>query len=1624
MDDRFSIARKDRDAWAAIRGFVYQVDMTILRWLALGPEDVLELECGEDIDLLAPMIAEGYQSVKRTLEQVKCLDNSLTLRSGPAREAMISFVEHMEENPTLQLHFRFVTTAFPAEERPALPLTFTPGIVLWERVRTNRFDPAQRAAAIESIATFLQRLTPTELTNAGRWRKLVTVTQDLRHFANFISQFEWSVGANQPEGIVSEIENMLVAEEYAVDLRDARMKHDHLFAFMMRLLAGRKSEARKRLPLNDLRESVNSGVVSSAERQVMDELFTLRSIVAEGFSDQLDRLAGLKQDTEAIRQLLYTGKSSHDSLGLHVVIDEAAIQDSFRGASSALLSWPQETDGQWLERPELNLLENIIASKNHSCTILLGTPGCGKSALLARMGNRLQSDGTTLLAIKTDQLPNGIQSLAELDAHLELKTSIIDSVRQLAARERVVLLVDQLDALSALMDQNTNRLSVVLNLVYRLTAVPNVHLIISCREFDFRYDSRFSSLQSDKVKLGEPSWEAVQSVLTAKNIETAKWPADMRELMRNPQHLNVFVQNFTTDSKQHIFETYQSMLEAMFAKRVVDKYTLLTVAACEKIAAEMSDAEELWIPRISLDQQYPREVDRLTAAGMLQVSGRKIGFRHQTLFDYVRTRAFCTGAHSLSAHVLSRQDAIFLRSTLWATLQALRSSSFERYCIEIGNLWEQPLRRHLRLLLISFLGQVSEPDHREAYWLLPTLDDPLLRGKTLGAIVGNAGWFNKLQSRLPALMTNSDEVLTWQVTMVLQSALTFDRQNVFCQMSRYWSGPTRDMLVLQTVREISEWDEQATSTVEAILARQSVKPYFVVHIAQKAAKSGCGFGARIVAAALTGSLSRGVEQMKSAPVVDSPEKDDLDAAMRRLMNQRRELDPIRGLIDTSDWHGLEEVASIEPGAFVQSIWPWFVELAAILIDRESPWIVQYRGSREIELQNDRGSHHSHIPQALKAAMRLYADQDPVGFWSFTNDQKSSDLLVVHRIMALGFERLARVKPLAVLEYLTDDPRRMALGGYTDRHLETKLVIAAVTSQLTVSELLPLEQAVLAFKMYQDQPGDGAQTRWDRRRWNREHRLRLLRAFKLEGFSTETRKIWDEEEIALPGTRDFDSRIEGGMIESPVSSQQMGKATDEQILNLFDELRDNTGTLRPHSMKGGIDQASHAFATFAKEQPARAIAIIESLEPHTQEQPAANAIHALAELQSVDPHRIIDLIKRLASRGFSSQEFRDWTSWALQKLAIRCQGLDDQTCNILKSWLNHSNADEPAEPENADLHKQPQSLLWSSGGIRIFPHGNFPMLTALSYGYRCRTPPEVDRWLETLCAHLAVTEHVAIWKCLVYELSVLWAASDREKVITFLERLFESYPDALTCFEGTVFLAQSNRWLPAEFFHDCLRTIEKSTWHLREQAIGEIAMLRRLTVPTDQFCRAITDRAICSSIGEPPPTAHRRVGVAFACVHLWADPDFRQSAHEALALLARAGDGYLPEAVMDLFRVSANMPPDQQTEEILNILVENPEFIRRSGASFLADRLKELLSDGFNPGIVAEITRSILVAGGTAIGDIRTSWAGEAGDLIEISITLQRMKNTRGIGLDIFEALMDTGAYEADQVLRDVDRRVI
>ena len=133
------------------------------------------------------------------------------------------------------------------------------------------------------------------------------------------------------------------------------------------------------------------------------------------------------------------------------------------------------------------------------------------------------------------------------------------------------------------------------------------------------------------------------------------------------------------------------------------------------IADDMAEEESLWLARARFDQMN-EDIEVLIGAGILTLntSGTSIGFAHQTVFDYALARSFAQEKGRLSSYVLARQASIFLRPKLWAALTYLRSADMMSYEGELSTIWgAEGLRRHLRLLLIDFLGQQTAPTDHE-----------------------------------------------------------------------------------------------------------------------------------------------------------------------------------------------------------------------------------------------------------------------------------------------------------------------------------------------------------------------------------------------------------------------------------------------------------------------------------------------------------------------------------------------------------------------------------------------------------------------------------------------------------------------------------------------------------------------------------------------------------------------------------------------------------------------------------------------------------------------------------------------------------------------------------------------
>ena len=1322
-------------------------------------------------------------------------------------------------------------------------------------------------------------------------------------------------------------------------------------------------------------------------------------------------------DTMGLPPLVPPSRGATTPLDVGAHIDVSDVRRAFGEASRLLLGWPQDTDGHWIDRPELDQLHSRATQEEPALTVLLGRPGAGKSAILARLGARLKEEGNILLAIKADQIPSGCTTLADIDAWVGCD-DVTNALRQLSETRSVVVLIDQLDALADLMDQHSNRLTALLQLVGSIRGTPNLQVILSCREFEFRNDVRLSTLGAVAVTLEPPPWELVAPLLGRYGVSVEQFGKEQREVLRTPQHLAVFVHYFVKRDRHPAFSTYQALLDHAIREDIEGVYGRRTASAAERVAIEMASDEELWIARGRFTAEYDDELKNLLAAGFLVESenGLSIAFRHQTVFDFLRARAFMGGGRNLAEYVLTeKQESLFVRPILWSALSYLRESDRAVYRRELDRLWSHnELRLHLRLLLAAFLGQLPDPDEVEAAWLLPKLDDAEFQRRILLAMAGSPGWFRRIRARLPGLMTLGRTQAS-NLTPLLGRAMAFAPDDVLALVEKHWM--TRDeysSLVYWLLYDLTSWDRKnldlAVRFAAQVAQGSSGENANTFRIAKRIAEH----RPQMAPAVLFSYLQARADRMFTG---DRSGGQPMDSEIARLFGNR------------SDWYGVDELADKAPKEFVRQGWSWLTEIFERLARDPNHVVVEYRGCHHFPSWSD---NDETLWSAFEAAMRGFAETAPDEFLRFVDENEQSDLMLKHHLLALGLERIAPEDPQAVVDYLLGDARRFAIGDFTNRHRLSQGLITAVVPKAANPDVSRLELAIMDWRYYRDLNGD-PELRFRRMKWTRESRMKLLRCFPSEKLSAETRAYLREEERALPHVKDEEiGPVQGGIVGSPMTAQQMAAAADDHIINLFSELTDDTEwshPMRGMDLVGGSIEASRAFAEFAVDNPDRAFRIIDSFRAGDQERPAGYALEKLGD-SSISPDILIDCVRRLHARGFASEHFRNDAARCLREVAHRNAGLDDNTCTLLESWITDITPEEqhPASDTLTDVDRTDEgtteamqhSLLWHAGGIQFLPNGNYPVLEALALGYLNRDPMDADGWLDTLTRHIAREEADEVWVAITRYLPYLEKA-DRPSSVAFLRQLLDAHPDVLLCQRGVRMVYRVLGWLPDSMIDRIIDTWATGSWPQGPQAAGEVAMVPHLRDPEQRVARERVERMLDGAAYEADTLEGLYIGFAHTLTVAWRETELRPLATPLLIRLMSLRSENLSQAVSRLFLGKDSLPPDQYTEQILQACLDHPHILVTARDSFLVDRLRELLANGWNPLLVHAVANRYLECSSQQESRNGRKMRAHA-DLVELALTLHRLPETRTHGLDLFENLLVLGAYDAEERLKTLDRR--
>lgn len=162
---------QEREALGAMGGYDYQIWRSIESWLSLQPDEVLFLEGAEDIDRVSP--------AETVTVQVKRRQESLSLNSGSARDAIANFWVTSKRSPDRLISFVYLTTGDLALERNAQFDGLT-GIQAWAKAE---FDSSLAEAVRRQLLESLNAEHPI-------WELLVSATtEELQE--QLFSRFKW-----------------------------------------------------------------------------------------------------------------------------------------------------------------------------------------------------------------------------------------------------------------------------------------------------------------------------------------------------------------------------------------------------------------------------------------------------------------------------------------------------------------------------------------------------------------------------------------------------------------------------------------------------------------------------------------------------------------------------------------------------------------------------------------------------------------------------------------------------------------------------------------------------------------------------------------------------------------------------------------------------------------------------------------------------------------------------------------------------------------------------------------------------------------------------------------------------------------------------------------------------------------------------------------------------------------------------------------------------------------------------------------------------------------------------------------------------------------------------------------
>lgn len=1022
------------------------------------------------------------------------------------------------------------------------------------------------------------------------------------------------------------------------------------------------------------------------EQKTLDGLYEdIHTISAATFNEPTGAVDGLflmaevwmRTGTEVSKELL---ASEFAKRGVYnkPAAAPAQLSSLLEAASARIHDGPIDIEGVHIVQPAVASILSWAgspAAAEKPLAAFLDQAGSGKSVAMSVLCKRLRLRGFDVLGIRLDGL--GFKTPEELQRALSLPAPIPAVVQALkAAEKRVVVLIDQLDALALGFAHQPETASTIMDLAARLAHIGGVPVIVACRSFDWEYSHILAEIKNKtalKETLPELTVEQVKAVLPAFGLRPDQLHPETIQVIRSPYRLRLLIdivkEHRRTDANwlppQDSTSSLQALLEEYWKlklHRAEEEGGLSAecVVAVQKVAQYLGDNETLSAPSAILDV-HTKAGAWLQSNGLLVSTAGGVSFFHQTFFDFVFARQFVVANPSLSTYLKGTDQSLFYRALTRQVLAYIRTTDAKRYLKEVRDILDDAgIREHIKWLVVASVGQSAAPTTDELALLTPhyVAEDKLWR--TMQFWKKNAGWFDLVG--VAAFKGWLENPKTLRAAMFYLESIIPSRPEAVAELLTTYVGRDENWNAHVSSALVSlgdNWGPAAVGLLKAILSdantnldREHGWWWMAFHDLAK---------------------HRPAEACELIPVI----LERYDSRWPRNTDTKvKEPDSLLPKVHEFS-EALKMFAAKCPQRLLDLAVPWLTVRMEATCTAESPHLYKSEYSVWRIEQDVAGEPTTSLLAAVRTAAGEISAKTPASLSSLVPVFAATELAPLHCILARIYSTNPAAFAADAASYLVVDARRLRLGT-TSNHLRLSAqLIEACSPFWSDAQVQSVEKAILAL-LPLTKPRYTEDLKWQGTEY-----LQLLSALPPEKMSSLGRRKLGEMQRKFPklNTSDLDDDFMGGVVGPPIPQERLAKLDDAGWIGAMKEYKDEERPDRGiFSLRGGRHELAEALRDFTEKNSARGLSLAAKMDATLHPDYARALIRGLAKAK-IPVLQLWNIIKKFLP--VMPEDALHWISSALAEYPF--EDIPAEAVAKIKEWALHSKSPTPEEEAKPETH---------------------------------------------------------------------------------------------------------------------------------------------------------------------------------------------------------------------------------------------------------------------------------------------------------------------------------------------------